>query len=66
MKIHSSFKKWLERLDEPPPLGDPARRPDLIRGGEGGCEHLPMGVRSMCTPTTSAFPTWKKKKLRRH
>jgi hypothetical protein len=54
------FKEWLiinEKFTEAPPLGDPARRPDLIKGGLGGCPELPMGVRSMCQPTTSAFQT---------
>lgn len=60
------FKKWLERFSEPLPLGDPARRPDLIRGGLDGCtgeapNNLPMGVKSMCRPITSAFQTYKKK-----
>jgi len=50
------FKDWLiEGLTEPPRTVDQARRPDLIKGGTGGCPELPMGVRSMCEPTTSAF-----------
>lgn len=61
-----NFKKWFtERFDFPPNNGDIARRPDLIKGGESGCEDVPMGMKPMCQPTTSAFPTYslpKKKK----
>lgn len=64
------FKKWLkfiERFSEPLSLGDISRRPDLIKAGTGGCPDLPMGMRTACQPTTSAFPTYelpKKKKIR--
>lgn len=65
-----NFKEWLRITEgltagEPLPLGDVARRHDLIKGGLGGCENLPMGVRSMCEPTTSAFPTGKLPKKKR-
>lgn len=65
------FSEWLkfnERFTEPPPLGDPARRPDLIRGGLDGCSNVPSGMKSACQPTTSAFPTYslaKQKKMRK-
>jgi hypothetical protein len=59
------FKEWLnfiERFTEPPSLGDPARRPDLIHAGTGGCPELPMGMRTACQPTTSAFSTYELKR----
>lgn len=61
-----NFKQWLEFVGS---LGDmkatpPERRRDLIKGGEGGCPEMPMGVRAMCQPTTSAFQTYKKKSKR--
>ncbi len=63
------FKDWmLEGLVEPPRTVDQARRPDLIKAGTGGCPNMPMGVRSMCEPTTSAFSTYslaKQKKSKR-
>lgn len=63
----NSFKSWLlERLTEPPVAPDPSRRPDLIKGGFGGCEFQPLGVRTMCQPTTSAFPTYSKKTFKKH
>lgn len=57
--ISMDFKKWFERFSEPLPLGDPARRSDLIRGGLNGCENVPIGMRPACQPTTSAFPTYR-------
>lgn len=58
------FKEWLKFVEDINaqggflPLGDPARRPDLIKAGTGGCQDLPLGMRSACQPTTSAFPTY--------
>ena len=53
------FKNWLtkEGFTEPVPLGDIARRGDLVTGGENGCEDVPMGMKSVCQRPTSAFHT---------
>ena len=67
------FKHWLEGLTEPPALGDISRRNDLIRGGLDGCtgngpNTMPMGMRTTCQPTSSAFQTYdlpKKSKKRK-
>lgn len=66
------FKEWLKEWfsQEPPGTGgDPARRPDLIKGDAEDCHTLPMGVRGMCQNGTSAFPTYKlpprQKKMRK-
>jgi len=52
-----NFKEWLksEGFTEPPPLGDPARRYDLVKGGLSR-KDIPPQMRD--EPITSAFPTY--------
>jgi hypothetical protein len=67
-----SFKVWLEMgfgRSLAPNAGDLSRRADVMSGGiQTYDEDMPMGMKSMMTPITSAYPTYslpkKKRKLK--
>lgn len=50
------FKQWLEMFSEPPAPGDGARSPFFIRAGTTPFNNAPLGIKSMVTPRTAAFP----------
>ena len=73
-QTNMNFKLWLENFiksqkywsemghypgADPLKTPDMSRRPDLIRGGLSTCDpDMPMGMKPMFEPTTSAFPTY--------